>query len=829
MTLASHFLLLLLLTFSSTSATTCTTVHRPNLYIGTKTCSPLPLSTGLMWYANGDINKIRHTAEMNDGLKNWGWKASNGADFGRHKLLDPKAQIHLISEYTQDSESTSWTMRVTGNLTKKGMKSSGTKDRNDIALIFYVTNADPKGVVKLETQTTDNGPHATISGQTTKEGAFTFQVLRTKSAIPNSKKQIRTHRLEEKENKKELQNIATEVHYAQLRRNPKNLWKTLDLLTPIWTKSQSIASNAVVEEWQKKGLDPREERTKKTAPILVPLLLNTTDKQANMVALQFVVAAPFELVIRYEEKKSNGNLINEDDDNDDINNPTDPIDQQNLAFLKTYRETTATATTKFEKKFESVFGLTSKGFDEKHIAFAQAAFSNLIGSTTYFYGSSIVKPTQPNQQPSKTKPGPLITGVPSRSFFPRGFLWDEGFHQLLVSTWDVSLSRTVVTHWLSRMDKNGWIPREQILGAEATSKVPEKFRLQSPDIANPPALLLTIENMLYPLEHPEDNKDKETATEVLEDGTVRSTGSTGSTTRNQNTLDFLKQIYPKFALHYEWLKKTQSGDKKNTFRWRGQTSTHCLASGLDDYPRAKYFTTGERHVDLLSWMTYAADVLSRVSKVLGRTKDSSKYIAQRQKYQISLEDHWNEKDGIWYDIGVDSAEHVDPQTGRIVRFSPPGQVKHIGYVGLFPFLLKLIDVKDGTNSKNTKRLLKIIHNLMEPHLLWSKYGLRSLSRIDINFGKEEDYWRGKIWLNINYLALRSLKHYSIHAESKEVKELASKVGENLRKNLIQNLYKQYRRSGFIWENYSPQNGRGKGCFPFSGWSSLIVSILAELY
>lgn len=91
---------------------------------------------------------------------------------------------------------------------------------------------------------------------------------------------------------------------------------------------------------------------------------------------------------------------------------------------------------------------------------------------------------------------PLYTAVPSRSFFPRGFLWDEGFHQLLVAHWDtsivkvtpthtctgmeynlvamefVSVVQDVVAHWLDLINKEGWIPREQILGDEARSKVP---------------------------------------------------------------------------------------------------------------------------------------------------------------------------------------------------------------------------------------------------------------------------------------------------------------------------------------------------------------------
>jgi hypothetical protein len=111
------------------------------------------------------------------------------------------------------------------------------------------------------------------------------------------------------------------------------------------------------------------------------------------------------------------------------------------------------------------------------MATARAALSNTLGSMGYFYGSSLVQlpprkhtnksagsspKSSPKSKPGKlvqSAPRPLFTAVPSRSFFPRGFLWDEGFHQLLVQQWDLRASCDALAHWLDLMNVDGWIPR----------------------------------------------------------------------------------------------------------------------------------------------------------------------------------------------------------------------------------------------------------------------------------------------------------------------------------------------------------------------------------
>ena len=82
----------------------------------------------------------------------------------------------------------------------------------------------------------------------------------------------------------------------------------------------------------------------------------------------------------------------------------------------------------------------------------------------------------------------------------------------------------------------------------------------------------------------------------------------------------------------------------------------------------------------------------------------------------------------------------------------PDESYHVcdkGYLSLFPFLLGLLPA-------DSPHLGAILEMLRDPKHLWSPYGLRSLSASHPEFGQGENYWKGPIWIQMNYLALRAL-------------------------------------------------------------------------
>jgi mannosyl-oligosaccharide glucosidase len=86
---------------------------------------------------------------------------------------------------------------------------------------------------------------------------------------------------------------------------------------------------------------------------------------------------------------------------------------------------------------------------------AFSALSNLISGIGFYYGAVKIK----ERRDPQPKMG-LLTACPSKTTFPRGFLWDEGFHGLIYCKWNYFLCLNVLDSWLNTQLDTGWIPRE---------------------------------------------------------------------------------------------------------------------------------------------------------------------------------------------------------------------------------------------------------------------------------------------------------------------------------------------------------------------------------
>ncbi|MBN3311141.1 MOGS glucosidase, partial [Amia calva] len=749
--------------------------YRPQVYFGMKTRSPKSIVTGLMWMrqdGGGDVN-LRHTCEQGDRLQSYGWLMHDGVSFGIQEIRD--TDFTLTTEFvkrTGGEHGGDWTWRVTAK------QQSSTPQAPMISLLFYVAT-DSQG--SLQAHVEEKNRLGSVTGFSEELGHFKLTF------------------------RKPAAGETAGAKYASYN-HLKTVSPGLDKLTDIVKNSldgRFIYNPPSGEKRYYIAVDTYKP------PSLQQQQRGETKKEGDFAVHQVTVQTPFQMEVLFESGSFR--------------------DRPNQLVGEVMTEELEKRKSAFEVKFEETFGLQRQGYAPALIKFGKAALSNMLGGMGYFYGQSVVQSVY-NEYPLAYPEGPLFTAVPSRSFFPRGFLWDEGFHQLLISKWDPQITRESLAHWLDLMNVEGWIPREQILDDEARSKVPAEFIVQRNENANPPTLFLALQKLL------------ERVSGVSEaDGQAQ-----------EHTNAFLRRLFPRLQTWFEWYNTTQAGPLPNSYRWRGRDkdtnlflNPKTLTSGLDDYPRASHPSQDERHVDLYCWMALASGIMADVAKLLGEPHQEYERIYQVLSDNSLLSElHWSEQLKAFSDYG-NHTQAVVLQREKV--YVPPGQPRHqfpvarlvrsvrkapklqyvnaLGYVNLFPFLLQIL-------TPDSPKLEHILKDMRDEQKLWTPYGLRSLSKSDPLYMKrntEHDapYWRGPIWININYLAIRALHYY---ANSKgPYREKAAALYQDLRKNIIENVNRQYMETGYIWEQYSDITGRGQGSHPFTGWSALSLLIMAEQY
>ena len=253
------------------------------------------------------------------------------------------------------------------------------------------------------------------------------------------------------------------------------------------------------------------------------------------------------------------------------------------------------------------------------------AIANLLGGAGYWYGKIKIRDFGGIFD---SEPVSLFSFTPSRTSFPRGFLWDEGFHLRSVLQFDKALAAESLASWMGTMRGNknpsvcqgGWIPREQAIGEFARSRIPTQFIAQFPGIANPPTLLsLVARQLLTKSEYPTTcNPNRQL---------------TAGCYQSLYDADELRHVLlPHLENWSKWIIDSQEANTAAYFEtgmevgeerpstglyaWRGRNHEDerlvpmTLGSGLDDYPRSYWPSRHEAHLDLASWVAAAQTALA---------------------------------------------------------------------------------------------------------------------------------------------------------------------------------------------------------------------------
>lgn len=576
--------------------------------------------------------EIRHSCDLDDQIK-FGWTEHDGRTYGVEEIVDKFHKTQLKVSFLKATSPLfpsreSWTVKIK-------TKSIGDSESRAFSLLFYLAY---DGDTSMKLKPFKTAKFDGFTGWTAESGHFVIGII--PSTNVNSERKLN-------------------VFHDQVERS--QVWELMEKVSMTMKGKLQQAYYAI-------GNRIFESDLREFAVIDFEDSKSAGIEASNVLGLQLITT--------------------NDDDFEVFYFPVDPkmdSEAQVSAHMKSLTENVREAKRKeFDRKVIEKFNLKSKD-NRPLLPFVKYCLSNLLGGISYFYGDSQVFSSDGTVE--KTAETSLFTDVPARANFPRGFYWDSGFHNLVIGKWDWKLSLEILTNWVDKIDEDGWVGREQILGAEARSKVPSEFITQNPKYSNPPAALLPIEMLA---------------------GLISKSSSDDSSVKEIKAT--LRQMYPKLVRHFKWFLRTQrgvlvgsDGEDAFVFRWRGRSSHHTLTSGLDDYPRGEVPSEYELHVDLLSWMAFSARSLGKLKRILEIEEMNDPdfdglYVEALKNLNAH---HWDEIRGCYSDLTVNEDDDG-------LEF-----VRHVGYVSLFPMLFGLILPGD-------EKLERLFDILEDPMQLWTR-------------------------------------------------------------------------------------------------------------
>ena len=264
----------------------------------------------------------------------------------------------------------------------------------------------------------------------------------------------------------------------------------------------------------------------------------------------------------------------------------------------------------------------------------------------------------------------------------------------------------------------------------------------------------------------------------------------------------------KFLKDYSWLKKHWTKMKKivlyrEKHLWSKKYDLgvwyDSMESGADnniaalDYPKGSVVASD---LNALIYREYKA--MGLLADILGKKRDTKKFSNSADSVRKNINKYlWNEQDGIYYNLNSINGE----------------QIKRVSYNSFIPFFARVATQKQADSFMKNYAL--------NPDHLWSDYGIRTLSKKDIDYNnkniiKPYSNWQGPVWPIANYLYMQGLLNYGYQ---KQAIELAKKIS-----NLV---LEDIKNSGGMHENYDAETGNPLAADNFVSWNILVSNMLEE--
>ncbi|RLE66544.1 MAG: hypothetical protein DRJ47_02410 [Thermoprotei archaeon] len=353
--------------------------------------------------------------------------------------------------------------------------------------------------------------------------------------------------------------------------------------------------------------------------------------------------------------------------------------------------------------------------------------------------------------------------MPSKYLFLHHWLWDSGFHSIVLSNYDVELAKSELLNLFLNQQEDGRIPHEVFLSRKLCKAV---WGIDDyvPWTTQPPVLAIAVDRIY----------------EVSRD------------------LEYVKKVLPYLMRYDEWFRNKRDYDRDELISY-----VDYLESGWDDAVRwdeaiEKYRKDPEKYkamygritmapveaIDLNVFIYIQRKTIAKLSRILGNEEDASYYEKLAEKTREGIQRYmWDEDLGLFLDIYEEDHKRIPVKTPAsfypmFAGIATPAQAK------------------------------KMVEHLLNSKEFWTTFPLPTVSADNPKYDPK-GYWRGRSWINPIWFVFNGLKEYGYN----EVADM-----------LLEKVLDIMAEGPTCNENYNSATGEPLGTIDF-GWSTLILDMI----